>query len=224
MRAAWAARAASRSATSRVKAAARASWCRSAASSWAAAASWRSRAWRRESSWRAWRFRSVSRSASAWASRRASVPGLGVALGLVRVRLPCAGRFRGTGRSVDARRTRRLRLPALVHPQPLLGMAAHHLLEHGGEALRVVAHVLRWIAGPLDAHDREHVDAMASAAALAHDERRHHWRVGPQRDARHPRVRAGGNAEKVDEPAEAAGRGLIDRQQDERAFGARAAP
>src|SRR5205814_667469 len=77
------------------------------------------------------------------------------------------------GTSVEPRLARRAGLPALVHPQPLLGMAANHLLEDGGEALRVLADVLGGVARALDLEDGEHVHVVARPPALADDECRH---------------------------------------------------
>src|SRR5439155_16247726 len=217
----WCASAMSRSARSRVRAWARASWCLSAVSSriraasrWSAArraaASSRTCRRRRASTW------AVTRARRAW---RARSPGLAApwARGRPDGRL---GRGRGerVGTSVEPRLARRARLPALVHPQPLLGVAADHLLEDGGEALGVAAHVLGRVARALHLEDGEHVHAVAGAPALADDEGRHDGRVGAERDTGHAAVRARRQPEEVHEHPEPPGRVLVDGEHEEPAL------
>src|SRR5207247_6359321 len=211
----------SRSARSRVRAWARASWCLSAVSSriraasrWSAArraaASSRTCRRRRASTW------AVTRARRAW---RARSPGLAApwARGRPEGRL---GRGRGerVGTSVEPRLARRAGLPALVHPQPLLGVAADHLLEDGGKALGVAADVLAGLARALHLEDGEHVHAVAGAPALADDEDRYDGRVRAERDAGHAAICARRQAEEVDEHPEPPGRVLVDGKHEEAAI------
>src|SRR5207302_4112370 len=201
----------------------RAAWCRATTISAVEAAGGRSAARGAAASSRTCRCRrastwAVTRARRPWRARGpapAPAPRAGD-----RTRRGCLARGgRGrVGTSVEPRLARRARLPALVHPQPLLGMAANHLLEDGGEALRVLADVLGGVARALDLEDGEHVHAVARPPALADDECRHDGRVGAERDTRHAAVRARRHTEEVDEHPESAGRVLVDGEHEEPAL------
>src|SRR5262245_56187007 len=106
-------------------------------------------------------------------------------------------------------------LPALVHPEPLLGMTAHHVLEDGRQLLGCAEDVGLRVTGVLRVDDGQHVHDVTGAAALAHDEAGHDGRIRAQADAGDAGVRAGRHAEEVDEHAQIARRVLIEGDHQE---------
>src|SRR5271156_3879611 len=111
-----------------------------------------------------------------------------------------AGSTRSSSRRllrIDRLLARGPRLPALVNPQPLVGIAPHVIFNHPRESRRVFAHVGLFLAGAHEFHGRLETQAVFPALFVPGKKPGNYGSLRAQGDASQAGSGASRNAEKI---------------------------
>src|SRR5882724_9207897 len=100
-------------------------------------------------------------------------------------------------RSIQRGRALRARLPAAMHPKPLVGIFPHVVLNHLGEQLRVGDDVGFQIAASDQFESRIEAQPVLAEGLIPEGETRYHRRIGTQRNTGQTASRACGDSKKI---------------------------